>query len=144
MLRSKVVTYNGYDFLALEVRVPQDGQSSSPNWFYDYQYLCEDFNRRPTGCGHNDINTAGYSDCRLKYNSDMNLGGALGCNPSSGVAAVAKIAFPDLHSPPHGGNAFGFVNCDICSQTLRGCGSALWYVQDFWKSNMTMFYTVCR
>ena len=144
VLRAKNVTYELNNFLALEVRVPADGLSRSSNWCYDYQYLCEDFNRRPTGCGRYYINSARYSDCRIKYNSDMNNGNVLGCNPSGGVAAVANIAFPDLPSPPYGGNAFGFVFCDNCSKTLYGSGNALWYVQGFWKSNMTTFYTVCR
>ena len=50
VLRSKNVIYQRYQLLVLEVRVPDDGVSRSENWCRDYQYLCEDFHRRPVGC----------------------------------------------------------------------------------------------
>ena len=147
VLRFKNVTYYGYDFLALEVTVPADGLSRSPNWCYDYQFLCDDFNRRPTGCGSRWASSPGYSSCRIEYNSDMNIGDVLGCNPSGGVAAVANIAFQSLSPPAQNGiNAFGFHVCgsNYCSKTLQASNSALTYMRGFWQSNMTIFYTVCQ
>ena len=145
VLRSKNVTYNSYNFLALEVSVPWHGRSKSPNWCYDYQYLCEAFHRRPTGCGSYWTSYSRYSSCRDKYNSDMNIGDVLSCNPSSGVAAVANIAFPNLSPPAHDGiNAFGFHLCVTCNKTLQASNDALSYMRGFWQSNMNTFYTVCR
>ena len=146
VLRSKNVTYRGYNFLALEVRVPADGLSRSPNWCYDYQYLCEDFNRRPTGCGSTWASSPPYSSCRIEYNSDMNIDGSvLSCNPSGGIAEVANIAFQTLSPPAQSKNAFGFHACDTyCSKTLQASEHALTDTQGFWQSNMTIFYTVCH
>ena len=140
------VTYNGYDFLALELRIPSVGRSASSNLCYDYQYLCEDFIRRPTGCNKTFINTTGISDCRVKYNSDMNIRYALGCKQSYDIAASVNIAFPNT-SPPaqHAVNAFGFFTLyNSCSETVRGSEYALCSMRGFWQSNMTTFYTVCR
>ena len=151
MLRSKNITYKyryssdakGYDFLALEVRVPADGLSKSSNWCYDYQYLCEDFHRRPTGCSIPDQ----YTDCRDNYNSDMNIENTLGCNPADGIADLANIAFPNLSPPAHANhnNCFGFFDCHYCNKTLQSSSRfALAYMWDFWGSNGRTFYTVCR
>ena len=145
VLRSENVISNGYDFLVLEVRVPADGLSKSSNWCFDYQYLCEDFHRRPTGCGSQQSSTPGYKDCRDKYNSDMNIGDTLGCNPSKKIAGLASIAFPNLSSPARDRNAFGFCNCQYCNKTIRGSAFALQTMLDFWYYNATTtFYTVCR
>ena len=143
VLRSKNVTYNGYDFLALEVRVPADGLSQSSNWCFDYQYLCKDFKRRPTGCGIQWSSNPGHKDCRDKYNSDMNIGNTLGCDPSAKIASLAKIAFPNLQRV-HYSNAFGFHYCPRCSKTLQDSSLALTYMTDFWEASTTTFYTVCR
>ena len=144
VLRSKNITYNGYDFLALEVRVPADGLSKSSNWCFDYQYLCEDFQRRPTGCGSYFSSFSVFSNCRDKYNSDMNIGDSLGCNPIAGIANVTKNAFPNLYQNAHASNAFGFYQCQHCNKTLQGSGTALQSMADFWGSHATTFYTVCR
>ena len=144
MLRSENITYNGYDFLALEVRVPADGLSKSSNWCFDYQYLCDEFQRRPTGCGSQFTSFSVYTDCRDKYNSDMNIGDSLGCAPNAAVANLTNIAFPNLHQNAHSGNAFGFNQCRHCNKTLQGSELALQYMSDFWVSNATTFYTVCR
>ena len=148
MLQSKNVTYNGYDFLVLEVRVPVDGLSKSSNWCFDYQYLCEDFHRRPTGCGTSYAFSSTYAyraDCRDKYNSDMEIGDALGCNPSRHVANLTNIAFPNLSSPAKEyKNSFAFHTCQNCNKTIQGSEYALTYMSDFWNSNVTTFNTVCR
>ena len=144
MLRSQNVSRLGYDFLVLEVLVPKDGLSKSSDWCYDYQYLCEDFHRRPTGCGSVWIKRPTYVECRDKYNSDMNIGYALGCNPSDGVAALANKAFPNLSPPANITNSFGFHECVYCNQTIQGSRLALTYMYDFEISNKTTFYTVCR
>ena len=145
MLRSKNVTYEGYDFLALEVRVPADGLSKSSNWCFDYQYLCEDFHRRPTGCGGLYNWTSGVADCGQKYNSDMNIGYSLRCSPSYAIASLANNTFPNsmsLHANHQ--KSFGFFNCSTCSKTIQGSMDALTYMSDFWVFNDTRFYTVCR
>ena len=145
VLRSKNITYNGYDFLALEVRVPADGLSKSSNWCFDYQYLCEEFQRRPTGCGGSYFSSvSGYSDCRDKYNSDMNIGDSLGCPPNAGIANLTKIAFPNFYQNAHYSNAFGFVACQHCNKTIQGSGFALSSLYDFLAYHATTFYTVCR
>ena len=145
MIRSKNVTYNGYDFLALEVDVPADGLSRSANWCYDYQYLCADFNRRPTGCGATYSSSTNYKECSDAYNSDMNIEDALSCNPSGRVAILANNAFPNSSLPAqYFKNAFGFHTCQNCDKTLQGSDMALTYMRDFWQLNMTTFYTVCR
>ena len=108
--RSKNVTLNGYRFLMLEVRVPTDGLRRSSNWCLDYQYLCEDFHRKPTGCGVTYSSRPFYSNCRNKYNSDMAIGDTLGCNPSNAIARLANTAFPNLSpSATYRRNAFGFT-----------------------------------
>ena len=94
VLRSKNITSNGYGFLLLEVRVPADGLSRSSNWCFDYQYLCEDFHRRPTGCGIDFREKSGWGDCRRTYNSDMDIGNTLSCNPAYAIAKLAATAFP--------------------------------------------------
>ena len=136
----------GYNFQALEVRVPADGLSRSPNWCYDYQYLCEDFNRRPTGCGSKWASHVLISTCRDKYNSDMSIeGSVLGCNPSERIAELANIAFPNTSPPAQAyKNAFGFHWCSSCGKTLQASELVLTYMRGFWKSNMTIFYTVCH
>ena len=144
MLRSKNITYNGYDFLALEVRVPADGLSKSPNWCYDYQHLCEEFRRRPTGCGSQWTNYSVYTSCRDKYYSDMNNGDTLGCNPADGIARLTNIAYPNLRPRAFSNNAFGFQQCQYCAKTIQGSEYALSYMRDFWISKATTFYTVCR
>ena len=145
VMRSKEVTYKGYDFLALEVTVPADGLSRSPNWCYDYQFLCDDFNRRPTGCSSPWASSTLYSSCRDKYNSDMSIDSSVfGCHPSPQIAAVANIAFPNLSPSAQYKNAFGFYRCDNCKRTLQASDLALTFMRGFWESNMTTFYTVCH
>ena len=145
MLRSKTITYNDFEFLALEVRVPTDGLSISPNWCYDYQYLCEEFGRRPTGCGQRFSSNPSYSSCRDKYNSDMNIGDVLGCNPGYTIGTVASRAFPD-RTPARRYNSFGFHACsyNTCARSIKASDTSLSYMTDFWTYNATTFYTVCR
>ena len=143
VLRSKNITYRGYQFLVLEVRVPTDGLSRSPNWCFDYQYLCEEFHRRPTGCG--DGGGRGsltyVTSCRDTYNSDMANGDVLGCNPSNGVALLGNTAFPNRATSE---NSFGFMYCQTeCNKTIRGSNDALSYMKDFWGRGRTTMYTVC-
>ena len=120
------------------------GLSKSSNWCFDYQYLCEEFQRRPTGCGGSYFSSFSvYSNCRDKYNSDMNNGDSLGCSPTYGIANLTKIAFANLRQTAHLGNAFGFYQCQYCNKTLQGSYFALSYMSDFWVSHATTFYTVC-
>ena len=143
VLRSTNVTYHGYDFLALTVRVPSNGLSKSINWCYDYQYLCMEFGRRPTGCGGQWTRYSAYYDCRDKYYSDMNNGNVLGCDPASGVANVINIAYPKLRPPATYKNSFGFQQCQFCNKTIRDSEFAVSYMNDFWQYNALTFYTVC-
>ena len=147
VLRTKLVTYKGFQFLVLEVRVPASGVSMNDNWCLDYQYLCASFNKRPTGCGQSWTYNHPYSSCRDKYNSDMNIGNVLSCNPTSKIAEIANTAFPDLNRPVvKFKNAFGFHTCKPidCQQTIRGSDMGLTYMRAFWESSETTFYTVCR
>ena len=140
VLRSKNITNSGYQFLVLEVQLPADGLSRSPNWCFDYQYLCEEFHRRPTGCGSG----SGYSSCRDKYNSDMNNGDVLGCNPANAIAYLANMVFPNLTYRATYSNSFGFFLCDTnCTKTIRGSEYGLSYMRDFWLKGITTMYTVC-
>eukprot|EP00058_Branchiostoma_floridae_P008373 XP_002593861.1 hypothetical protein BRAFLDRAFT_75679 [Branchiostoma floridae] len=43
--------YEGVDFLVIEAKLPADGLSATENWCRDYQNLCAEYGRRPTGCG---------------------------------------------------------------------------------------------
>ena len=142
-MRSKNIAYSGYQFLVLEVRVPTDGLSRSPNWCFDYQYLCEEFHRRPTGCGSG----SDYSSCRDKYNSDMNNGDVLGCPPAVHIASLANTVFPNLTYNFYLAdftNSFGFFLCDSnCTKTIRGSEYGLSYMRDFWLKGITIMYTVC-
>ena len=139
------MTSNGYDFLLLEVSVPTDGLSRSSNWCFDYQYLCEGYNRRPTGCGERFRDSVGFADCRRDYNSDMDIGNTLGCYPSVAIANLAKAAFPDARLSIHFYNAFGFQSCfpSDCSKNLSQSQNALSYSTDF-RIKGTAFYTVCH
>ena len=146
MLRSKNITYRGYQFLVLEVKLPADGLSRSPNWCFDYQYLCEEFHRRPTGCGdgHGRGSDTHLTSCRDNYNSDMANGDVLGCNPSSGVALLGNKAFPNLKYHATYNNSFGFLFCQTeCIKIIRGSDNALAYVHAFWLSGIATMYTVC-
>ena len=146
VLRTKTVTYKGYQFLVLEVKVPESGLSRNDNWCLDYQLLCESYNKRPTGCGQLYASNQNVPICRDKYNSDMNINNTLGCNPSRKIAEVANMAFPDLTTAVTYKNAFGFLYCtpEHCQKTIRGSELALTYMAAFWESNETTFYTVCR
>ena len=145
MLRSKNITFNGYDFLALEVRVPADGLSRSSNWCFDYQYLCEEFQRRPTGCGGSYFSSISeWSNCRDKYNSDMNIGDSFSCPPNVWIRSLTGIAFLKFYQNAHAYNAFGFYACQYCNNTLKGSETALQSMADFWYYNTTTFYTLCR
>ena len=146
MLRSKNIISNGYGFLVLEVRVPANGTSRSSNWCFDYQYLCEDFHRRPTGCGEPYRALSKYVECGRIYNSDMDIGDTLGCNPSSAIARLAVKAFPNLISQTQLWKySFGFHVCrsQDCSVNLIHSGSALYDTAAFKEGHLT-FYTVCR
>ena len=146
VLRSKNITFHGNGFLLLEVRVPADGLSGSSNWCYDYQYLCEDFHRRPTGCGAPYIQTLGYGDRGRVYNSDMDIENILGCDPSDIIAMLANSTFPDISHESNDVYAFGFGSCmsSECSKTITGSETALYYMAAVRYYNATTFYTVCR
>ena len=144
MLRSKNITSNGNGFLLLEVSIPTDGLSRSSNWCFDYQYLCEDYNRRPTGCGRDFRDSRGFADCRRNYNSDMDIRNILGCRPSVAIADLAKAAFSDASINYRA--AFGFYDCasPYCSKNLTQSLNALsFYTTDF-RIKGTVFYTVCH
>ena len=146
VLRSKNITSNGYGFLVLEVGVPANGLSKSSNWCFDYQYLCEDFNRRPTGCGESFRASSGYKECHSIYNSDMNIENTLGCNPSSAIANLAVTAFPNPISQTQLWKySFGFHQCrsQDCSGKLEDSKNALYDTRTF-KERFFTFYTVCR
>ena len=144
VLRSKNITYSGYQFLVLEVQLPADGLSRSPNWCFDYQYLCEEFNRRPTGCGNGYRRGSSFSLCRDKYNSDMDNGDVLNCNPADGIARLANMVFPNLTYRAGSNNSFGLFLCDTnCSKKIRGSEYGLTYMRDFWLKGITTMYTVC-
>ena len=146
VLRSKNITSNGYGFLVLEVRVPANGLSKSSNWCFDYQYLCEDFNRRPTGCGETYRSSSGYEECHRIYNSDMDIENTLGCNPSRAIAKLAVKAFPNLNSQTSFSKySFGFHQCrsQDCSVNLEESRIALYDTRIFKERHIT-FYTVCR
>ena len=146
MLRSKNITSNGYGFLLLEVRVPADGLSRSSNWCFDYQYLCEDFHRRPTGCGEIWRASSGYKECHSIYNSDMDIGYTLHCNPSLAIANLVVKAFPNPISQTNLWKySFGFHKCrsQDCSVNLTDSRNALYSTAAFEERHFT-FYTVCR
>ena len=146
MSRSKNITSNGYGFLLLEVRVPADGLSRSSNWCYDYQNLCEGFHRRPTGCGETYREWLGYKECHSIYNSDMDIGNTLGCNPSVAIAKLAVNAFQNLISETQVRMySFGFHKCrsQDCSMNLIDSTNALQVTGAFRERHLT-FYTVCR
>ena len=147
MLRSKNIISNGYGFLVLEVRFPANGTSKSSNWCFDYRNLCESFHRRPTGCGENYRSSSGYKECHSIYNSDMDIGNTLGCNPSRAIATLAVKAFPNLISQTQllHKYSFGFHQCrwQECSVNLEDSRNALYDTRTFKERHFT-FYTVCR
>ena len=145
VLRSKNITSNGYGFLVLEVRVPASGLSKSSNWCFDYQYLCEDFHRRPTGCGATYLEYSGYKECHSIYNSDMDIGNTLNCNPSGAIATLAVKAFPNQISQMQSPNSFGFHVCSSqdCSKNFANSSNALYHIHPFNRHELT-YYTVCR
>ena len=137
------MTFYGTELLALEVRVPTDGLSKSPNWCYDYQYLCEDFHRRPTGCSKYFVDS-NLTLGRDTYNSDMDIGTFFSCNPSQGIAQMANCAFSYLRKRACWTNSFTFFHCAYCNKTILGGSDAgLAYMQDFYRYE-TIFYTACR
>ncbi|XP_013411953.1 uncharacterized protein LOC106174807 [Lingula anatina] len=149
VLRAKNITYRNYEFLALEVRIPDDGQSKSVNWCRDYQLLCESLSRRPTGCGERFLSISGYKNCASDYNSDMRIGDVLSCNPSTRVAYAANLAFGDGKGPARSNyNAFGFHSCNshTCQKSIQKSDTALSYMWGSWKDNgtETIMYTLCR
>ena len=146
VLRSKNIISNGYGFLVLEVRFPANGTSRSSNWCFDYQYLCESFHRRPTGCGESYRSSSGYKECHSIYNSDMDIGNTLACNPSRAIAKLAVTAFPNLISQTDLWKySFGFHQCRSheCSVNLEESRNALYDTRAFKERHLT-FYTVCR
>ena len=145
VLRSKNITSNGYGFLILEVQVPANGTSRSSNWCYDYQNLCESFNRRPTGCGENYRSSSGFEECHRIYNSDMDIGDTLNCNPSRAIAKLAVKAFSSpISQTDLWKYSFGFFQCTStdCSVNLEDT-RALYDTRVFKEGHLT-FYTVCR
>ena len=144
VLRSKNITYKGYQFLVLEVRVPTDGLSTSPNWCYDYRYLCEEFHRRPTGCGDIYGPDTHITSCRDIYNSDMANENVLFCNPTAGIALLGNTAFPNLTYRATRDNSFGFMYCQTeCKKTIQGSVSALGSMIEYLRRGRTTMYTVC-
>eukprot|EP00058_Branchiostoma_floridae_P022733 XP_002608223.1 hypothetical protein BRAFLDRAFT_87876 [Branchiostoma floridae] len=143
VLRTANQHYQGFDFFAIEARLPADGLSASENWCRDYQNLCADYGLRPTGCGEQyAVHGADtYVRCVTEYNSDPYINDTLGCNPSSRVAEVANLAFSARAAP---WRCFGFHSCDNkCQRGIVASRYSLY--QTFYAFlNDRIVYTVCR
>ncbi|KAI8485993.1 DNA repair protein Rad9,Rhp9 [Branchiostoma belcheri] len=144
ILRTANQSYQGFDFFAIEARLPADGLSASENWCRDYQNLCSDFGLRPTGCGEqyavNGDNR--YVRCVTEYNSDPYINNVLGCNPSYRVADVVNLAFS---AGATWMRSFGFHECDTgdCQRGIVESLYSLYRTTDAFPGDRIV-YTVCR
>ncbi|XP_078583731.1 uncharacterized protein LOC144866251 [Branchiostoma floridae x Branchiostoma japonicum] len=113
--------YEGIDFLVIEAKLPAHGLSATENWCRDYQNLCAEYGKRPTGCGEDwavhggRLSHAGRIRCVSEYNSDPYINNVLGCDPSSRVAAVENLAFS---AGATSSTSFGFNGCDSCHRGI--------------------------
>ncbi|XP_035673688.1 neurogenic locus Notch protein-like isoform X2 [Branchiostoma floridae] len=146
VLRTANQRYQGFDFFAIEARLPADGLSASENWCRDYQNLCADYGLRPTGCG--ELYTYGanaddrYVRCVTEYNSDPYINNVLGCNPSHHVAEVANLAFS---AGATWTRSFGFHRCETsdCQRGIVESQDSLYYTDAAFPGDRVV-YTVCR
>jgi hypothetical protein len=137
VLESKAVLDSGIHYLLLKVAI-SSATATSDDWCQEYQLLCGHYDLVPTGCGDN-FDSGGYKACKTDYLSN-GIANTLGCNPSGGVAGVAKAnGFPDATSS----NSFGFHYCgDSCAKELcsgENCNSALSY----FDADQEVGYTLC-
>jgi hypothetical protein len=137
VLESKSVLDSGIHYLLLKVAISST-TATSDDWCHEYQQLCQHFDLVPTGCGDN-FDSGGYKACKTDFQSN-GTANTLGCNPSGGVANVAKDnGFPDATSS----NSFGFHYCgDSCTKELcsgENCNSALSY----FDASQDVGYTLC-
>ncbi|XP_078583835.1 uncharacterized protein LOC144866348 [Branchiostoma floridae x Branchiostoma japonicum] len=128
VLRTANQQYGGVDFFVIKARLPAHGLSATENWCRDYQNLCAEYGRRPTGCGEDRAVEGGTNSipgrirCVSEYNSDPYINNVLGCEPYVRVAEVANMAFS---AGALSTNSFGFNDC---RQTLcqRGIHESHW------------------
>ncbi len=141
VLASQTVSYNGNNYLVLQVSLGSD-QATGPTWCDDYTDLCQSYGLSPTGCGEPFASMSnGYGACVTQWES---VGGSdsLGCNASGSVAGIAQAAgFSDASSD----NSFAYHYCDsnTCQKTMCSgsyCNTALSYI-DLTKPHG---YTICR
>ncbi|XP_019631700.1 PREDICTED: fibropellin-1-like isoform X2 [Branchiostoma belcheri] len=144
ILRTANQHYQGFDFFAIEARLPADGLSASENWCRDYQNLCSDFGLRPTGCGEQYAVNGDdrYVRCVTEYNSDPYINNVLGCNPSYRVADVVNLAFS---AGATWMRSFGFHECDTgdCQRGIVESLYSLYRTTDAFPGDRIV-YTVCR
>eukprot|EP00058_Branchiostoma_floridae_P019575 XP_002605065.1 hypothetical protein BRAFLDRAFT_124137 [Branchiostoma floridae] len=143
-------TYKGISFLVIEATVPADFVSASENWCRDYQNLCAQYNKRPTGTGLDGtlgtwdmtFNTAS-GRCVTEYGSDPYINNALGRSPSNAVKALVVSTFPVQESYAHG-RSFGFLYCDNhCHRDLETSAFGLHDTYYAYSSNDHTVFTVC-
>eukprot|EP00058_Branchiostoma_floridae_P024950 XP_002610440.1 hypothetical protein BRAFLDRAFT_85579 [Branchiostoma floridae] len=144
VLRTANQHYQGFDFFAIEARLPSDGLSSSENWCRDYQNLCAEYGLRPTGCGESwAVN--GHDNyvrrCVTEYNSDPYINNVLNCNPSGGVRNVANLAFS---AGANSLRSFGFYRCTTssCQRGIVESRNSLTYTSLAFPGDRIV-YTVC-
>ena len=139
VLEERDVVYQEIPYLALRVRL-RGALSSTENWCREYQELCAQYDRRPTGCGVRFADIGGYAVCMNEYDSFV-TDDSLGCNASGGVRAAAAQAG---YEGATGQNSFGFHSCGgTCQrQMCQGdhCNTALSYI-DLSKE---FGFTLCR
>ncbi|CAH1225283.1 OIT3 [Branchiostoma lanceolatum] len=144
ILRTANQQYRGINFFVIKARLPADGLSVSENWCRDYQRLCAQYGSRPTGCGEQfAINNGHYASCRNEYNSDPYINNVLNCNPSSGVAAVANLAFS---AGATSSRSFGFHYCttNTCQRRIAQSSASLSYTGAAFPNGDRIVYTVCK
>ena len=137
VLESKPVKDDGIYYLLLKVAF-SSATATSDNWCSEYKHLCQHFGLVPTGCGDN-FDSGGYKACKTEFHSN-GTSNSLGCNPSGGVAGVAKAnGFPGATNT----NSFGFHYCNgSCTKELcsgDNCNSALSYID----ATKEVGYTLC-
>ncbi len=139
VLEEREIVYREIPYLALRVRM-RGATSSTENWCREYQELCAEYDRRPTGCGVAFEGRGGYGVCMDEYDSFV-TDDSLGCNPSNGVrTAATQAGFEGATSQ----NSFGFHSCGgTCQREMCAgdhCHTALSYI-DITKE---FGFTLCR
>ncbi|XP_028398838.1 uncharacterized protein LOC114522366, partial [Dendronephthya gigantea] len=124
-VQTKTVTdVNSY--LVIKAQIPSHGKSFLENWCKEYERLCKNYDREPTGFGRSYNHIEEYASCQENYFSVMDRANLLGANPNEKVAALAQqVGFTD--ATPN--NSFAFNACDgsKCSSVLpeSGCHEGL-------------------